>query len=294
MKETTRVALSTTPPERIEAVTFARVVVPLDGSALAESALWPASALSRRFGAELRLLGVGVDDADAESLAWRLDPLAKEVGATYETRVGRSVPAAILDVVAERERTLLCLASHGRGRLSGAVLGSVANGVLAGAAHPIVLVGPQLEPQRSLTGGPVLACVDGSPASEAVISVAASWATALGVPLGIATVAEPVPQPLDDRPYRRLHGPDMDAQAYVDGLAAAWEGRAPHIVPVAIYDPLGPAEGLSRYLEQAAAGLLAVNTHARTGVPGAILGSQVTAIVSISPVPVLVAPRARD
>lgn len=74
----------------------------------------------------------------------------------------------------------------------------------------------------------------------------------------------PVPQPLDGRPYRRLHGPATDAEAYVDGLAAAWEGRAPGIIPVAINDPLGPAEGLSRYLEQAAAGLLAVNTHGRT------------------------------
>jgi nucleotide-binding universal stress UspA family protein len=285
----------TTPPERIEAVTFARVVVPLDGSAFAELALWPARTLSPRFGAELRLVGVGVDDADAAALAWRLDALAKEIGATYETRVGRDVPATILDVVAEQERTLLCLASHGRGRLSGAVLGSVANGVLAAAAHPVMLVGPRLEPQRLLTEGAVLACVDGSPAAEAVLPVAASWATALGVPLGIATVAEPVPQPLDDRPYRRLHGPDIDAQAYVDGLAAVWEGRAPRIVPVAIYDPLGPAEGLSRYLEQtAAAGLLAVNTDARAGLPGAILGSQATAIVSISAVPVLVTPRARD
>jgi nucleotide-binding universal stress UspA family protein len=170
-----------------------------------------------------------------------------------------------------------------------------ANGVLAAAAHPVMLVGPRLEPQRLLTEGAVLACVVGSPGAEAVLPVAASWATALGVPLGIATVAEPVPQPLDDRPYRRLHGPDIDAQAYVDTLAAAWEGSAPRVVPVAIYDPLGPAEGLSRYLEQtAAARLLAVNTHARTGLPGAILGSQATAIVSISPVPVLVTPRARD
>jgi nucleotide-binding universal stress UspA family protein len=284
----------TTPPERVEPVTFARVVVPLDGSAFAQLALWPARALSPRFGAELRLLGVGVDDADAEALAWRLDPLAKEIGATFETPVGRDVPATILDVVAERERTLLCLASHGRGRLSGAALGSVANGVLAAADQPVMLVGPQLEPQRSLTEGPVLACVDGSSASEALIPVAASWATALGVPLGITTVAEPMPQPLDDRPYRRLHGPTTNAQAYVDGLATAWEGRAPSIIPVALYDPLGPAEGLSQYLEQAAAGLLVVNTHARTGLSGAILGSQVTAIVSISPVPVLVAPRARD
>jgi nucleotide-binding universal stress UspA family protein len=284
----------TTPHAPIEAVTFARVVVPLDGSAFAELALLPGRSLSLHFGAELRLLGVGVDEADAEALAWRLDPFAKEIGATYETRVDRDVSATILDVVAERERTLLCLASHGRGRLSGAVLGSVANGVLAAAGHPVMLVGPRLEPQRSLSEGPVLVCLDGSTTAEAVIPLAASWATALEVPLGIATVAEPVPQPLDDRPYRRLHGPDIDAQAYVDGLAAAWQGHAPGIVPVAIYDPLGPAEGLSRYLEQAAAGLLVVNTHARAGLPGALFGSQVTAIVSISPVPVLVAPRARD
>jgi hypothetical protein len=57
--------------------------------------------------------------------------------------------------------------------------------------------------------------------------------------------------------------------------------------------PSVPPKG-SRYLEQTAAGLLAINTHARAGLPGAVLGSQATAIVSISPVPVLVAPQARD
>lgn len=59
-----------------------------------------------------------------------------------------------------------------------------------------MVVGPQLDPNRPLRGGPVLACVDGSGASEAILPVAHSWAGALQVPLGIVTVADSVTRPV--------------------------------------------------------------------------------------------------
>lgn len=285
--QTTKV---TSPPGIGDRLAFRRILVPMDGSPLAESALTPARALAHVFGAELELLAVGSDPAEAVELGHSLEMLGAQAGVSATSRVDKDVAAAILRAAAEEDGTLLCLASHGRGGLPRAILGSVARSVVAGAGAPVVLAGPHYDPIRKLDEGPVLACVDGSPPSEEIIPVAASWAAALEVPLAIVTVAEPVPRPLDQRPYHRLHGPGMDAQVYVGRLAARWRDRGVDLLPVALYDPLSAADGLSMYLRANSAGLLTVNTRPRSGAAN-LFGSRAAAIVRMSPVPVLVAAR---
>lgn len=179
------------------------------------------------------------------------------------------------------------MASHGRGGLPRAILGSVARAVVGGAGGPVVLVGPHYDVQRKLDGGPVLACVDGSPASETILPLAATWAGALGVGLAVVTVAEPILRPLDDRPYHRLHGPDSDAGSYVERLVAPWRERNPEVAALTLYDPLGPAEGLRVHLHGADAGLVILNTRTRSGAAN-VFGSRAAAIIRVSPVPLLV------
>ncbi len=270
-----------------EQLTFRRVLVPMDGSALAESALAPARELADVFGAELELLAVDSEPAGAAAQARDLQVLADGSGASTTFRVDGDVAGAILRHAADRAGTLLCMASHGRSGLPRAILGSVARAVVAGAGAPVVLVGPHYDIRRPLDGGPVLACVDGSAPSEAIIPLAASWAGALGVTLGIVTVAEPLTRPLDQRPYHRLFGPDTDAGEYVTALARQWRPRCPDVVPLALYDPLGPADGLRVHLRTQKAGLLAVTTRPRVGAAN-LFGSRAAAIVRTSPVPVLV------
>jgi nucleotide-binding universal stress UspA family protein len=110
------------------------------------------------------------------------------------------------------------------------------------------------------------------------------------VPLGIVTVAEPLPRPLDQRAYHRLFGPNTDAGGYVGRLAVRWRDRGADVLPLALYDPLGPADGLSMYLRAQSAGLLAVTTRPRAGAAN-LLGSRAAAIIRMSPVPVLVVAR---
>ena len=95
--------------------------------------------------------------------------------------------------------------------------------------------------------------------------MAAGWASALGVDLCIVTVAEPTLAALDDRPIRRSHGPDGDPQAYVAALTNSWRGAGLNVSGLAIYDPIGAAQGLATELESSPCGLLAVTTHARRG-----------------------------
>lgn len=55
-------------------------------------------------------------------------------------------------------------------------------------------------------------------------------------------------------------------------------------------DPIGPASGLRVHLDQRPAGLVALTTHARSGVQRALLGAAAASIIHASVAPCLVAP----
>src|SRR5688572_30640866 len=117
---------------------FTTIVVPLDGSPLAATALEPAAALARRAGADIELVTVtspGLDTLDDELML-------KEAGGTLEgvTFTTAVIESNDLDTAivgaAEGDDRLLCMATHGRTGLVRAVLGSTADAVLRRAAQP--------------------------------------------------------------------------------------------------------------------------------------------------------------
>ena len=154
---------------------FETIIVPLDGSELAEAALTPALELRERFGAHLLLLrsieseaerlteaavfgeaavsaAVNVDVVDrmieaerGEATAY-LEAVKKRLGAAVaaesEVRAGPAVEA-IISLAAEREGALIVMSSHGRGGLGRLVFGSVADAVLRESHLPVLLIRPQ-------------------------------------------------------------------------------------------------------------------------------------------------------
>jgi len=143
-------------------------------------------------------------------------------------------------------------------------------------------------------GAPVVACVDGSEPSEVVLGPAEAWAAALGAPLHVLTVYEPVPEPDHQGRYHRHHGPAVDADRYVAELAdrvrAEAGERAPAVEGVAVADPISPADGLATHLAAHPAQMLVLSTHGRTGLKRLVLGSEAGRIVGHSPVPALTVP----
>jgi len=273
-----------------EPLVIANVLVPLSAAAASERALPPAAALARRFGARLHLLTVGIERAESDAMAARHASLKDRFPSVLDLRVDWDVAESIMDVAREQAPSVVCMVSHARGRLGEVALGSYTSELLAGTPDPVLLVGFDHDAGRAPTDGPVFACVDGSLACERVLPVAASWASALGVDLRVVTVAEPTLSGLDDRPAHRIHGPDGDPLAYVEALADRW--RRPDLVVTALVvdDPGGVAAGLASLLEHTPCGMLAITTHARTGLRRAVFGSQAASIVRHSPVPVLVVP----
>jgi nucleotide-binding universal stress UspA family protein len=161
----------------------ARVLVPLDGSAVAEEALGPARALAAALAAELLLVraidvpaadgGADVDDAALVGLSGRESTLVETVrylegqdSVAFRTAqqyledtagelraAGYSVslltafgpPTAVIsDVAQDGETAAIVMATHGRSGLARLVLGSTTDGVLRHGTQPLLVVRPTM------------------------------------------------------------------------------------------------------------------------------------------------------
>jgi nucleotide-binding universal stress UspA family protein len=214
--------------------------------------------------------------------------------------IGTDPAEAIARQAAQLDDCVVCLTTHGRGRLHGAVIGSVARSVLQLLTTPMVALGPMADnpgwsprPRswpEPLSTPRMVACVDGSETSEQVLPLAASWARALGMSLTILTVVEEAPEPLQPELQRSPFGTGVKPETYIEGLVREWSEIVPDIDGEVVRDPIGPASGIRTHLDQRPAGLVAVTTHARSGMQRALLGAQAASIVHASVAPCLVAP----
>ena len=282
-------------------VSYEHILVPLDGSALAGAAIPTAHAIAERLGAEVHAISVASSDGMTESLREQslgtISPESNEV--RVRVVVGEDPAASIVEQARELGSTLICMSTHGRGRVAGAVLGSVARAVFHRAKAPLVAVGPFADRPPPFTYrwpdplaiNRVVACVDGSQASEQVLPIAAGWARLLGASLSILTVAEPAaPVGGVTRTRSGCYEPDGDPDAYVARLADQLRTAGIDAHAVVVHDPISPAEGVKAHLATEMAGLVIVTTRARGGLRRLLLGADAAAIVRASLAPVLVVP----
>ena len=141
---------------------FERILVPLDGSLLAETVLPHAEALAAKFGSTIVLLQVGpilesatvaASPPDDPTLVHRIEHRTvaaylaevenrlRDHGCTIEVRQKEGDAAEqILSQAAESSVGLIAMATHGRSGLQRVLLGSVADEVVKKAACPVLLV----------------------------------------------------------------------------------------------------------------------------------------------------------
>ena len=282
-------------------VQFSHVLVPLDGSDFGLAAMPTARALAERFNAELRTISVASDEGRAgRLLAVGAAALGADVGDGRADVVVGGDPAEVIARHAEELGScLVCLSTHGRGRFTGSVFGSVARSVMQRSGSAIVALGPSADrpgwsPRpgwwpTSLSVSRIVACVDGSEASEEVLPAASDWARRLGMSLTILTVVEDAPAPT--RRHATRYGSTGDAESYVEDLVRRWQETARDVNGLIIRDPIGPASGIRTYLAQQPAGLVAVRTHARSGLQRLLRGATAAGIVHASVAPCLVVPK---
>jgi nucleotide-binding universal stress UspA family protein len=218
------------------------IVVPVDGSALSERSVPLAQLLATRFGAEVRTVTVGGEghavDAD---LVLDGDPTV-----------------ALLEHLADGDRTLVCLSSHGYGGVRRRLIGSVAEQLIRRAPSPVIVTGPQVG--RAEVGVPrtLLAGIAVSPRPSKLLQLLAAWAPLLDAKVELAHVRWPSAAELYvTRTTGRLASdrPDLDQlarQLRADGVPAT-----PHVLTGG-----DPVAGLLTLADRVAPPvLLAVDSH---------------------------------
>jgi len=147
---------------------FHHVLIPLDGSALAEQVLARAAGLGQQLNADLILLRVvkpvlyaghdptalsepavgqpitGEQQAAAGTYLEKVAMLLRAPSFQVETRtvLSKQPALAILEEALQQPGTIIALATHGRGGLTRALLGSVADKVIRGATGSVLVYRP--------------------------------------------------------------------------------------------------------------------------------------------------------
>ena len=166
---------------------YTKILIPLDGSKLAEGVLPYARALAKVLGIPVDLLYVN-DPNDPTACApfmasEYLNSLVESFGGTVAVRSvveAGNTAATIVDVAAAEPDRLIAMATHGYSGPKRWFLGSVAEKVLRAAANHILIVRPANgEPRVAVTLTTVLVPLDGSPLAEKVLPTVSELALRL-------------------------------------------------------------------------------------------------------------------
>lgn len=168
--------------------TFDWVMVPLDDAPRSDGALQTGIDLARTAHAGLWLVSVVKDRRDEPEMRSYLDDSASGAGVgtrctvLYGSPPGDAIADAALIASAFPDGgTVVCMATHGRGRVSEALLGSSASSVVAKVSRPTLLVGPGFaRPVRSAFHRLVVAVESGSP-HGGLRDLAKSWEQVMGL-----------------------------------------------------------------------------------------------------------------
>jgi nucleotide-binding universal stress UspA family protein len=290
-----------------EANVYSTVLVPLDGSALADRALPYAATLARSSHARLVLVRAalahtlpGVDPTEAqvavvERAERELEAAAERLrteGLAVETHVYYDEAArAIVDAAEHAAVDLVVMSTHGRGGLGRWVYGSVADRVLRRVAAPVLLVPAAADPLRTADAPQrILVPLDGSALAEEVLGEVRVLATARGAELLLLRVVEP-PAPIeaDGASYLRLAQEEAaalaEARSYLEGVAARLRADGRTVTTRAVVGEALPT--IAATASEYEADLIAIATHGRGGLARLVMGSVAAGVLHRTRTPVL-------
>ena len=176
-------------PEATEAAREVALLAPAGGSLMLVAAVMPG------FVEGLATVVPGATTSDPEArarvdAAWHLDRAREVVADRIATVVSvhSGHPATVLEAEARRiQADAIAVGSHGNGRVSGVLLGSVATRVIHGAECSVLVA--RADARRAFPGS-IAVGVDGSESSLRAFEMAEALAARLGVPLRALHLAD--------------------------------------------------------------------------------------------------------
>ena len=160
---------------------FSDLVASLESEAEGRPVLDLARGLSRRSGIPLELVTVNspgtAERRDRDELQAALD----RAGAEGRPVVlhGDDVAVAVAEHLDQLVNPLVCMVSRGRRPFGAMVLGSASEELLRRTRHPVLLVGPKARAITTLSRT-LVACLDGTDASEHILPVVLAWTSTFG------------------------------------------------------------------------------------------------------------------
>lgn len=298
-------------------MTYRNILIPLDGSHFAESALPYAIRLAKVSNSRLHLImvhepvpalvGMGetpplveLDEQSRQEEKKYLATLSGELlhggMSMVEFQELEGAPGPMLCEEAERIGVdLVVMATHGRGAMGRLWLGSVADYMVRHLGVPVLLVHPdRLEPPAEPRLHSILVSLDLSSESEAILEPVVQLAQLTEGHVTLVHIVEPIigtvgigmpfiaPVPIEVFEEQRTA-----AQQKLDRIADALRSRGVSVCARMI-GAASAATGLLEALEKKPYDLIAMTTHGRGGVRRLLLGSVADKVIRGAAKPVLV------
>jgi nucleotide-binding universal stress UspA family protein len=302
---------------------YSKIVVPLDGSELAEGVVSHVAEVIRDRGSHVHLLMVAplvkgtasvITDLLSSSggtqeerqrvelelatylqtIAVELEPVAAEV--QVGVRFGRPAEE-ILTFASEVNADLIAMSAHGRSGISRWVFGSVADRVLHGALCPVLLVRAtsHREPTPSTAYQRLLVPLDGSELAEQVLPYVSALirpnytriflVSVLANALSDRTVALLTSYPPGLRLSTTLPKAEVQLTVYLRSVAAALRERGA-TVHTAVQRG-SPAEEILAHAAEIEADLIGMTAHGLSGVSRWVYGNVASKVLQGAQCPVL-------
>ncbi len=294
---------------------FKHLLVPLDGSRLAESSLGVAALLCQKLNAVATLIHIIEKDApqeihgerhltDEEEACRYLDEIAQKYflpdTATCHVHAEKveDVAQSISEHSGELAPDLIVMCTHGKSGLRDFMVGSIAQQIIGLGKTPVLLVNPQEDATESPQFTKILVALDGDPAHDASLPVAAELAQKLGAGLHLLTVVHTLGTLPGERAATGWMLPgatramlDMDeetAHEHLHKLADLWRKTGLSVTTEVLRGD--PAQQIIASTDAARADLIALATHGKSGMSAFWSSSVGPKVVSASKSPLLLIP----
>jgi len=283
-----------------------KILVPLDGSDLAELALPYAEELANAFKSEIILLHVSEPSEDRYRHMHEL--YVKEVTDRIKGRFKKVTPVVVSgkpadEIISYADKNkvgIIIMTSHGRSGVLSWATGSIASKLLQGAAAPLLLVRaakPKREVTRQVLLNRILLPLDGSEAGEAAVGYIAEMMSRLESEVtlfGVVSSGQHIRSVggLDYINYseEQLEMFKKEAEEYLDGVYRRLKRRKGTVeVVLKVGDKSGDVgQEILKFAEEKGVSLIAISSHGHSGIEKWVFGSIANKVVHNSRSPVLV------
>jgi nucleotide-binding universal stress UspA family protein len=281
---------------------FAKILVPLDGSELAEGIYPYLRDVAPRFDSEVNLIGVSIWAEPKLSRGFEAY-LEKEAASFVKQKIDAKAihahgnPAEELLKFAEENKVdLIAMTTHGHSGFTRWLVGSTAEKIIQGAKSPILLVRGKESvkpPEGEHAFSRILVPLDGSKLGEAALPSVELLARKTG---GFVTLLYVEPGSHRRAGVREFKAestektgmdPKKEAKEYLARVERRLKRRTVKVDSKILSG--NPAEKIIDYARDQGYDLIAMSTRGRSGVARWVLGSVVDKVIRGSDVPVFVA-----